>query len=515
MNQSPHPTFMSGKRCRASAPRTYPRRKTPWVHLMGLLALSCLFTLPPGQALGQEVEQPPAEQEDDSTQIVSLSVQESITLVSPKPVKQVLVANPGILDVDALSPVKFVLTGKQYGRTILTLETEDGERIIYMVSVGLDTSALQTTIENLSPYSRVKATSIMDTVILSGSVPDITTSERIMDIAEIYTPNIKNHMSVAGVQQVQLRVVFAEVNRGATKALGINFQAAGGSAFGGSTVGGIQPLSMGWTDTLPIGSTMPFAVTGGDQIVSPSVTLFGGLTKANLQGFLIAMQDNNLVHILAEPTLITLNGREASFLAGGEYPIPVVQEGNSITVEFREYGIRLSFVPTVLAGELIRLQVSPEVSEPDFTNAVTVSGFSIPGRSIRNANTTIELGSGQTFAIAGLLSQSTRAAASRVPGLGNLPVLGALFRSVSYVKSESELLIIVTPELIEPLNPDQLAAIPGDNLRDPNNFRLFGLGQIENSTKMPADRLRRGSELRHEPDRFKGAWGPTDQEEGL
>jgi len=449
---------------------------------------------------------------------VSLSVQETITLVSPQPVKQVLVANPGILDVDAISPVKLVLTGKQYGRTILTLETESGEKIIYVVSVGLDISALQTTINDMSPYSRVKAGSIMDTVILTGSVPDVRTSENILDIAAIYTggpEKIKNHMIVSGVQQVQLRVTIAEVARTATKALGINFQAGGGSAFGGSMVGGIQPMSIGWPDTLPVGASMPFAVTGGDQVVSPSVTIFAGITKANLEAFLIAMQNNNLVHILAEPTLITLNGREASFLAGGEFPIPVVQEGNSVTVEFREFGVRLSFTPTVMAGELIRMEVSPEVSEPDYTNAVSIGGFSIPGRSIRNARTTIELGSGQTFAIAGLLSQNTRASASKVPGLGNLPILGALFRSVQYVKSETELLIIVTPELIEPLNPDQLAAIPGSDLRDPNNFRLFGLGQIENSTKIPAERLNRGSELRNEPDRFKGAWGPTDQEEGL
>ena len=133
---------------------------------------------------------------------------------------------------------------------------------------------------------------------------------------------------------------------------------------------------------------------------------------------------------------------------------------------------------------------------------------------MRSANTTIELGSGQTFAIAGLLSQSTSAVASRVPGLGNLPILGVLFRSVRYQKSETELLIIVTPELVEPLNPGQMASLPGANLRDPNNFRLFGLGEIENSDAVPAERLRHGSELFNEPSRLKGPWGPTDTEEG-
>ncbi|NIA07079.1 MAG: type II and III secretion system protein family protein [Actinobacteria bacterium] len=511
MNQSPHSIRPSGRGCDAAVPQPHHRHRTPWARVPATVLLTCLFGLLPNHLIGQTQQQG----EKPSAQIVSLSVQESITLISPQPVKQVLVANPGILDVDAISPVKLVLSGKQYGRTTLTLETENGERLVYVVSVGLDLSALQATIENISPYSRVKATSIMDTIILSGSVPDARTSEQIMDIAGIYSSKMKNHMQVAGVQQVQLHVVIAEVSRTATRALGINLQAGGGSAFGGSMVGGIQPLSMGWIDQSAIASSMPFSVTGGDQVVSPSITLFGGITKANLEGFLIAMQDNSLVHVLAEPTLITLSGREASFLAGGEYPIPVVQEANSVTVEFREFGVRLSFTPTVLAGQLIRMEVAPEVSEPDFTNVVTIGGFSVPGRSIRNAKTTIELASGQTFAIAGLLSQNTRASVSRVPGLGNLPVLGALFRSVRYVKSETELLIIVTPELIEPLNPDQLAAIPGSDLRNPNNFRLFGLGQIEHSTKAPVERLSRGSELLREPPRFKGAWGPTDQEEGF
>ena len=278
--------------------------------------------------------------------------------------------------------------------------------------------------------------------------------------------------------------------------------------------GAIQPLSMGWPDLNPISGSMPFAVTGGDQVVSPSVTIFAGLTRANLQAFIIAMQDNSLMHILAEPTLVTLNGREASFLAGGEFPVPVAQEGGVVSVEFREYGVRLRFTPTILAGQLIRLNVAPEVSEPDTSNALVIGGLPVPGKLIRSANTTIELGSGQTFAIAGLLSQKTTAIVSRVPGLGNLPILGAMFRSVRYQKNESELLIIVTPELIEPLNPAQLAALPGANLRNPNNFRLFGLGEIENSDAVPAERLKHGEALFNEPSRLMGKWGPTDTEEG-
>ncbi len=478
-----------------------------------VLSTAVLLCLLAGPLMGQMAEQEQPEQAV-SERLISISVQETTTLISPEPIKQVEVANPGIVEVNAISPVKLLISGKAYGRTTMTLETADGEKITYVISVGLDLSALQATIEKLSPYSRVKVSSIRDTVILSGTVPDVQTSERIMDIAGIYSANLQNHMEIAGVQQIQLRVTIAEVSRTATRALGINFQAAGGTAFGGSMPGSIQPLSMGWPDLTGVAATMPFAVTGGDQIVSPSVTIFGGLTRANLQAFIIAMQDNNLIHILAEPTLITLNGHEASFLAGGEFPIPVVQEANSVTIEYREFGVRLSFTPTVLAGQLIRLEVSPEVSEPDFSSAVQISGFTVPGRSIRKAHTTIELGSGQSFAIAGLLSQRTRAFVNKVPGLGSLPIIGVLFRSVEYRKSETELLIIVTPELIEPLNPAQVGPIPGENLRHPNNFRLFGLGQIENTSNVPVERLRRGRELFNEPSRLKGPWGPTDREEG-
>ncbi len=476
-----------------------------------VLGAAVLGSLLAGPLMSQTPEQEQEEQEL-SKRLISISVQETTTLISPEPIKAVELSNPGIAEVAVVSPVKLLITGKQYGRTALTLERADGETITYIVSVGLDLSALQATIEKLSPRSRVKVSPIMDTVILSGTVPDVRTSEHILDIASIYSSKIQNHMEVAGVQQIQLRVTIAEVSRTATRALGINFQAAGGTAFIQSMVGGIQPMGIGWPEGTAVSGSMPF--TTAEQLINPSITMLGGLTRANLEAFIIAMQDNNLMQILAEPTLVTLNGREASFLAGGEFPIPVAQEGGVVTVEFREFGTRLRFTPTILAGQLIRLTIAAEVSEPDTSNAVVVGGLPVPGKLMRSANTTIELGSGQTFAIAGLLSQKTSAIVSRVPGLGNLPIIGALFRSVRYQKNETELVIIVTPELIEPLNPAQVGPLPGENLRHPNNFRLFGLGQIENTSDIPVERLKHGRELFNKPSRLKGPWGPTDREEG-
>ena len=493
------------------ARKRQPGHRRPGIFLRTAIMLACLIATP---AWAQEDPATGEKQELPAAELISLSVQDTTTIVSAQPITEVLVANPGVVAVEAVSPVKLLVSGLQYGRTTLSLKLEGGETQTYVVSVGMDITILQATIEKLSPYSQVKATSVMDTVVLTGNVPDVETSNRIMDIAGIYSAKVQNHMQVAGVQQVQLRVTIAEVSRAVTRALGVNLQAGGGTAFGGSMIGGLQPLSVGHPDGTIVGGNMPFTTTGGDQLVSSSITLYGGLSRGNLELFLRTMEQNNLTQVLAEPTLLTLSGREATFLAGGEFPIPVAQEANSVTVEFREFGVRLSFTPTVLSGQLIRLEVAPEVSEPDFTNVVQIAGFSIPGRRVRNAHTTIELGSGQTFAIAGLLRTDMRAVATRVPWLGNLPVLGAMFRSVEYRKDETELLIIVTPELVEPLNPDQLAMIPGANLLEPNNFRLYGLGQIENTREAPVQRLQRGALLGQDPARFKGAWGPTDREEG-
>ena len=500
---------------------TEPRRanerqqthRSPGILFGTIVILACLVAAVPAWA--QEEAETEKKQGLPAAELISLSVQDTTTIVSAQPITEVLVANPGVVAVEAVSPVKLVVSGLQYGRTTLTLKLESGETQTYVVSVGMDITILQATIEKLSPYSQVKATSVMDTVVITGNVPDVETSNRIMDIAGIYSAKVQNHMQVAGVQQVQLRVTIAQVSRAVTRALGVNLQVAGSTAFGGSMIGNLQPLSVGHVGGTLVDGNMPFAITGGDQVVSPSITLYGGLSRGNLEIFLRAMQQNNLVQVLAEPTLLTLNGREASFLAGGEFPIPVVQEANSVTVEYREFGVRLSFTPTVLAGQLIRLEVAPEVSEPDFTNVVQIGGFSIPGRSIRNAHTTIELGSGQTFAIAGLLRTDMRAIATRVPWLGDLPVLGAMFRSVEYRRDETELLIIVTPELVEPLNPDQLAILPGANLLEPNDFRLYGLGQIENTREAPVvQRLQSGAGLGSQPVPFKGLYGPTDREEG-
>jgi pilus assembly protein CpaC len=198
-----------------------------------------------------------------------------------------------------------------------------------------------------------------------------------------------------------------------------------------------------------------------------------------LQTFIKAMADNSLLHILAEPNLVAISGETASFLAGGEFPIPVPQGNQQVTIEFREFGVRLNFTPVVLGQQMVRLRVAPEVSELDFSTAVQIEGFVVPGLTSRSTETTVELGSGQTLAIAGLLNEQTRGVASRVPGIGEVPILGALFSSTQYRKSLTELVVMVTPEIVAPLDPHQVVGLPGRDRMDPSDLELYGLGRLD------------------------------------
>jgi pilus assembly protein CpaC len=223
---------------------------------------------------------------------------------------------------------------------------------------------------------------------------------------------------------------------------------------------------------------MPFLVGAGGIPVTGATTLSLGFPRAQTQIFIRALQENGLLRILAEPNLVSLNGQPASFLAGGEIPIPITTD-ERIKIEYKEFGVRLNFTPAIISDGRIRLHLSPEISEPDFANSVVFSGISIPGFSTRRLDTTVELGSGQTFAVGGLLSERVRAVSRQVPGLGNIPVLGALFRSVDYQTDESELVVLVTPELVEPVSPDQITHQPGANYVEPNDFELYLFGALE------------------------------------
>jgi pilus assembly protein CpaC len=329
------------------------------------------------------------------------------------------------------------------------------------------------------PDARIEVASANGTIVLRGVVPTLTVAQQAEQVAAPYG-NVLNFLEVSGGQQVMLQVRIAEVSRAATSALGVNLFAADGAFVGGSNVGQISPI----TSLLEgnVGDTPPFnGITIEDpHVISPSVTLFGAgqIGSFYLEAFVQAMRQNNLLRVLAEPNLVAISGQEASFLAGGEFPIPVPGGGvsggtASVTIEFREFGVKLNFVPVVTGEGKIRLKVAPEVSDLDFSTAVRFQGFVVPGLTQRKVTTTIELGDGQSFAIAGLLNNNVTANKEVTPLLGDLPIIGTLFRSVRYQRKETELLVLVTPRIVAPMNPGQVPAVPGEHWRHPTEPDLF------------------------------------------
>jgi pilus assembly protein CpaC len=468
---------------------------------MTVVAPLVLVLLVPGpRAGGQELGGTPEADGPDVTftvteaattaQMITVPLNQGVLVDFSVPVREVRVANPSIADVTATSPRQILVDGKSYGTTQLVVLVDGGVQRMFTVAVDLDLARLQAAVERAVPRARVKASGMLDTVVLTGTVPDVESAEHIMQIAGIYSKDVVNHMRVAGVHQVLLRCTVAEVNRSATRRLGFNGWLAGSGVpdmFTVSQIAGINPVDISAVSGASVQSQIPFQTN--EMGLSQAPTLSFGFPRVEMQIFIQALRENGHLQVLAEPNLVTISGESASFLAGGEFPIPVAQR-DSVTVEFREFGVRLSFTPTVLSQDVIRLRVAPEVSEPDYTNAVTISGFVVPGLTSRKVETVVELGEGQTFAIGGLLSERTRAVVSKVPALGDLPVLGALFSSTEYQSNESELVVLVTPELVAPLNPDQVHYVPGTDYIPPNDWELFLLGQIEGEgdpNKTPGD----------------------------
>lgn len=329
-----------------------------------------------------------------------------------------------------------------------------------------DTSRLKEKIhEILSEEQDVKVTQINDMLTLTGTISSTANLSRVMAVAEAFAPGkVLNLLEVGGVHQVMLEVRIAEVSRGLTQRMGVNFTwlSDSGQNFGASLLGNLSVLEEEVsTATTPVNALFRF---------------FGYDTTWTV--FIDALKETGLVKILAEPTLLTLSGQSAEFLAGGEFPIPVPQELGVITIDYKKYGVGLQFTPTVLSNDKISMKVTPEVSEIDFSTAVASGGVAVPGLTTRRMSTTIELDDGQSFAIGGLLQSDVREIVSKFPILGDIPVLGALFRSTAFQKNETELLIIATCHLVKPLDMTQ-QTLPTDEFVEPDDFEWFMLGRLE------------------------------------
>jgi pilus assembly protein CpaC len=423
---------------------------------------------------------------------LTLNVGHSAALRSSWKIKRVSVANPAVADVDALETNEVLVVAKSVGQTDLILWGEAGEVFATTVSVDVDIEQLNADLVTLFPRSTVHIIRSQDVYFARGVFETADHARQLEEFLAAAGIKYVDSTTVAGLQQVMLKVTIAEVNRRAIKNMGMNILKAGEDFFGVSMPG---PSSGGAPNQFPIGpaagaaanaSGIPFVFGAG--AVSPFNTLILGFPHADLEFFIQALAENQFLKVLAEPTLVALSGQEANFLAGGEFPIPIVQGssaggGTSITIEYKEFGIRLKFTPTVLGDGHIRLRVAPEVSDISDLGAVEIQGFRIPSVLTRRADTTLEMASGQTFSMAGLLSQSVAARNSRTPFLGDLPVLGQMFRSVSYQKGESELVVLVTPTLVEPLDHATRRPVPGDLHESPNDWELFGLGKLEGAPK--------------------------------
>lgn len=432
-------------------------------------------TSPGGAQPGQGAQARIISQGLTSENFLRVDAGKTAVLDAAKPVTEISVGDPSIAEINLLSPTRVLVTGLKAGTTQLLIFAGEESQIIE-IRVEVDITGLRTQLEDIFPNIRLLVRESKGRIILQGVAPDLQAAEQIVQVAGPYG-EVLNFLDIAGGQQIMLQVIFAEVSRSATSRLGVNFGGIEGTELFGSNVGGAAAFGLGENE---LGGLTLTAPTPG-----AAVTLFGGgeIGSTAFAAFIAALRDNNLIRVLARPNLVAISGETASFLAGGEFPIPVAQTRGggatgAITVEFREFGVKLEFVPIVMGDGRIRLQASPEVSDVDFSNAVQLGGFLIPGLTQRKVTTTVELADGQSLAIAGLLDNRITSNKSMVPLLGDLPVLGTLFRSVRYQRRETELIVFVTPRLVAGLNPGEIPAVPGQRWDHPTEAELFFLGNI-------------------------------------
>ena len=453
------------------------RSKTALITALFFLVITCV-----SWAAGQSI------QGTQASRKLSALVGKSIILKSAIPVKRISIANPEVADFVLISPREIYITGKAAGVTNMTLWQKDGKHAVYDLEVALDISRLKRRLAEILPEERdIRVMAMHDSIALSGRVSNAVNLSQVVALAKAYAPEekIQNLIEVRGVQQVMLEIRVAEMQRSVVRRMGVNFNYATETGkFGINKLGGLTDLVN--PSDANIGSTGDFAT-----FVSPAVNALlrfnaGGATWT---GFVDALKRDGLAKVLAEPTLIALSGQDANFLAGGEFPVPVPQGLGTVAIEYKSFGVGLSFTPTVLADNKINMKVAPEVSELDFSNAAQLSGFIVPGLTTRRAETVVELADGQSFAIAGLLRENTRDVMAKYPLLGEIPILGVLFRSREYQKNETELVIIATPRLVKPLDTTN-QTLPTDFYIEPNDLEFYVLGMMEGKGEGRSDDIR-------------------------
>lgn len=416
-----------------------------WVAAILLVFFTAAFAqqAPPEQAPTTSTPEGPAP--------LRVMVGKSLLINTTDRLKRVSVTDPEIADALVVTATQVLVHGRSPGEVSLLIWDEYERSRSFDLRVDVDVTAAQEEVKRIFPDEQIEVSASRSAVVLSGHVTTEDVAKHAGMVAAAYSKNVINVLSFGpvGAQEVLLEVKFAEVDRSAVTQLGVNaFSQGTGNTLGTSTTGQFGSFQVSRGNT---GTTTDTTTTGNGNQTNINITqplnLFLFRTDLNLGVVIQALQQKNLLQILAEPNLIAVNGKEASFLAGGEFPFPIVQPGQgftAVTIQFREFGVKLKFTPVIMPNSNIHLQVVPEVSQLDFTNALTISGFTVPALSTRRAQTEFEVQDGQSFVIAGLMDNRVTDQYSKVPGLGDIPVLGNLFRSKSAQKSATELVVLCT-----------------------------------------------------------------------
>src|SRR5579859_5027546 len=415
---------------------------------------------------------PPQSSATQASAPLRVMVGKSLLINTTERLKRISVTDPSIAYAQPITPTQILVHGKTPGEVSLLIWDELERSRSFDLRVDVDVSACAEEEHRVFPDEQITVTPSRAAIVLSGHVTTEDVAKRAGDLAGAYSPKIINVLTFGpvGAQEVLLEVKFAEVDRSALTQMGVNFVSTGAAnTIGTVTTGqfggfGPQTLSQGGSSSSTTGSGSSTTTTG--QTINNVLNLFVFRPDINFGAVIEALQNKNLLQILAEPNLIAVNGKKASFLAGGQFPFPIVQPGagfTAVTISFKEFGVRLEFTPVIMPNGNIHLQVAPEVSTLDFANALTISGFTVPALSTRKAETEFELQDGQSFVIAGLMDNRVTDIYNKIPGLGDIPILGNFFRSKSLQKSNSELMVLCTVRRISPTTEP----IPGPNTPQP------------------------------------------------
>ena len=396
---------------------------------------------------------------------IKLPVSQALTVTVSDAIGKIVPADPSIADAQLITDKSLYLVGKALGMTTVNLYSGDGKPVgLLAVEVGADTADISRSIRAALPHSAVRVSTVNGRVRLSGTVPDDYSMQKVLEIVQQYgSAPVINTMTLTGGQQVNLEVRVLEAKRDAVRQLGIEWS---------GSIGGVSINGGGGGDNNPASAAASFSSFAAS-------VLAGGVS---LTATINALEEKGLVRTLAEPNLTTLSGVKASFLAGGQIPIRTNDNNGNATLSYRDFGVRLIFTPAVLDGGRIQIHLTPEVSG--------LNGYSASGDPIfttRNLDATVELRDGQSFSVAGLLQNETKLNQNQLPWIGNVPVLGALFKSSGYQKNETELVVIVTPRLVQPDTPGQVAASPLDATVPANDLEFFGKGKLEVTPRMIQD----------------------------